>query len=363
MAWQSLSYAGGLARLGHDVFFFESSGTYESCYDPRTHITGRDPTYGLKFADAVWRKLGLEERWAYYDHWTAHWVGPAASRVREICSTADVVLNVSGVNEIEPQFEEVPRRVLIDTDPVFTQVRHLTKTNGLALVLAHTDFFTIGENLSALRRAADDGLLWRATREPIWLEQWPQQAGMPDGALTSVLHWDSYAPVEYNGCRFGMKSESFQEYISLPVRTGVRFELAMGGQHPSLGENGWTVIDPSIINADPWSYQGFVVRSKAEFAIAKSGYVLSQSGWFSERSASYLASGRPVVAQDTGFSTWLEMGRGVLAFNTIDEAMAGVQEINRDYQRHCRWAREIAHDYFDSDRVLSQLLDNVGESA
>jgi hypothetical protein len=176
------------------------------------------------------------------------------------------------------------------------------------------------------------------------------------------MNWDSYRSSEYRGIQYGMKSASFQDYLDLPQSTGPIFTLAVGSPSTPralLESKGWTVIDPRGPTLDPWTYQQFIQASKAEFSIAKQGYVRSWSGWFSERSAAYLASGRPVVAQDTGFSHWLEIGSGLLSFRTIEEAKQGIEAVSSRYDEHCQAARAIAEAHFDARRILPRLVERA----
>jgi hypothetical protein len=176
------------------------------------------------------------------------------------------------------------------------------------------------------------------------------------------MQWDSYPAQEYNGRRYGMKSESFGPYMNLPKQVGPVFELAIGSSsapYELIESKGWGLRDPIEVSKDPWTYQDYIQGSKAEFSIAKHGYVVSHSGWFSDRSAAYLASGRPVILQETGFSDWLNTGAGVISFNTPDQAIVAIEEINRCYKFHCEKALEIAREYFDSRKVLTDLIERV----
>jgi hypothetical protein len=362
MAWHHLQYVMGLRDLGHEVYFVEDSDdTLFCCYDPTRSVTDRDPTYGLQFATYVFKKIGLSERWAYYDAHTEHWFGPLGNRILSFCKSADFLLNLSCANPVRPWLIEIPVRALIDTDPVFTQIRNLSNPDRRALSSSHTVFFSFGENIGLSHCIIpNDGFLWRATRQPVVMDAWSVILGPENGKFTTVMQWDSYTAREYNGRRYGMKSESFGDYMDLPERAGPIFELAMG--NPSaprdiLRSKGWTLCNPLEVSRDPWTYQRYIQQSKAEFSVAKHGYVVCHSGWFSERSTAYLASGRPVVVQDTGFSDWLEAGSGVLSFNTPEEALAGIEEINSRYGFHCRAAREIAEEYFDASKVLLSLIE------
>lgn len=363
MAWHHLHYVLGLARLGHDVCFVEDSDDYPSCYDPHRHTIDTDPSYGLRFAERLFRRVGLADRWAYHDAHTSRWFGGCAGRVIDFCETADLLLNVSSVNPLRPWFAQIPTRVLIDTDPVFLQIRHLTDAAARDNAQRHTAFFSFGENLGTGRADCPcDGFHWQPTRQPIVLDEWPTTPGPVDGHFTTVMQWDSYAARQYEGRRYGMKSESFQSFLDLPRLTDIGLELAVGSStapRQLLHSHGWRLRDPLEITRDPWTYQEYIQHSKGEFSVAKHGYVVSRCGWFSERSAAYLAAGRPVLLQETGFSDWLTTDGGVVGFNTADEALAGLEDITSRYDHHSRTAREVARQYFDARRVLPDLLERA----
>ena len=361
MAWHHLQYAMGLRRLGHDVYFLEDSGDDASCcYDPERNVTDSRPDYGLAFAGAVFPRIGMADRWAYHDAHGTGWRGPSGGRAEELAASADLVLNLSGINLIRPWLADVPRRALVDTDPVFTQVRHLTEPDRLELANRHTSFHTFAENIGRPGcTIPDDGLPWSPTRQPVVLEAWPVTPAPQDGPFTTVMQWDSYPAREYDGRRYGLKSDSFASIIDLAGRTEAVFELAVGAPGPirkRLAAHGWRVQDPRPPTLDPWTYQRFIQRSRAEFSVAKDAYVSTRSGWFSERSAAYLASGRPVLVQETGFSDWLPPGPGVVPFTNVEEAVAGVAELAGDYPAHARAARAVAEESFDARTVLPRLL-------
>ena len=356
MAWHHLQYVLGLKELGHDVYFFEDSDDYPSCYDPTTNSTKIDPSYGLEFASYTFKSVGLAEKWTYYDAHTQTWFGPVADRALEICISADLLLNISGVNPLRDWFDRIPMRVLIDTDPAFLQIRHLQDKNARQMAARHTAFLSFGGNVGGAASLPDDGFTWLPTRQPIVLRSWPVVAGPSRGKFTTVMQWESYPPAVHEGRIFGTKSMSFEPYEDLPQKTPTAFKLAIGNPASHLLALGWSLCDPLEVTKDIWSYQSFIKESKAEFSVAKHGYIVSRSGWFSERSANYLASGRPVVVQNTGFTDWLPSGEGILAFSNPDEALAGIDEINAHYEIHCDSARQIAEAYFDSDKVLTLLI-------
>ncbi|HEX5472956.1 MAG TPA: hypothetical protein VFW73_13775, partial [Lacipirellulaceae bacterium] len=350
----------GLHRLGHEVLFLEESDDYPSCYDPTTHQVGTDPTYGLSFAKRAFSELGIGSGWAYYDAHQKRWRGPAAEMVDEFCGDADALIDVSGVNRVLPVLQHIPIRILIDTDPAFTQIRHLTNEAARSRASQHNVFFSFGEAIETGESTVpDDGFHWHATRQPVVLDVWPRSDGPNRGAFTTVMQWESYLPVEFDGRRFGMKSESFNMVRDVPSRTAAPLEIALGGTSAprhQLVRLGWRVVDPLSVTRDPWTYQMYLQQSRGEFSIAKHGYVVTRSGWFSERTACYLATGRPVIIQDTGFSQFIPCGEGIFAFDDAESALASIYRAEGQYQKHCGAARELAEAYFGSDKVLDSLL-------
>lgn len=366
LVWHHLQYILGLLQSGHDAIFLEDSGDDPYCYDPSCDEISTDPTYGLKYvADLfdVFASDGLHQRWAWYDATSKSWHGPFAPYVLDFCKTADLVINLSAVNPLRDWLLEIPIRALVDTDPVFTQIRHLTESEPLSLAKDHNRFFTFGTNIGTdLCRIPDDGFPWVATRQPIVLNCWnpAMVPGPADGPFTTVMQWDSYSRRQWNGILYGMKSDSFGPYIDLPTLVSERLELAMGGGsevRSQLMENGWSLKNPLRLLPSPFDYCQYLSRSKGEFSVAKHGYACSKSGWFSERSAAYLASGRPVITQDTGFSSWLPVGEGLMAFQNPKDAVLSLEAVSSRYESHCRAARHLASAYFSASLVLAELID------
>jgi hypothetical protein len=362
LSWHCLHYLLGLRDLGHDVFYVEDSDDYVSCYDPRLQEMTTDPTYGLGYLRRSFTRLGLGDRFAYYDAHTDMWHGSSRTAALDWLESADLLIDLSGVNPMRPWFQQVPVRVLIDTDPVFTQVRNLTEPAKRIDTESHTAWFTFGEAIGSPDCAIpDDGIAWRPTRQPIHLANWPLPEPATGTTYTTVMQWESYRAAELDGTRFGLKKDSFQQFVELPRRVPVRLQLALGGNDPRamLRANGWSVVNPLRVTRNPWTFQRYLAASRAEWTVAKHAYVQTNSGWFSERSANYLASGRPVVTQETGFSRFTPTGEGLFSFSTMDEAVGAIESIEADYERHRRAAREIAAEYFDARTVLSRLLDDI----
>jgi hypothetical protein len=360
MAWHHLQYVLGLVRLGHDVLFVEDSDDYPSCYDPIRHVVDTDPSYGLRFASDAFGRLGMENMWAYYDAHTSQWMGPAGKNAETFCESADLILNISGVNPIRAWTSRPPNRVFVDTDPAFTQVRNLTNEAARRNASEHNAFFTFAENVvKNTAQLPDDGFDWQPTRQPIVLDQWTPAPPPDDAPYTTVMQWASYPAVEWNGARYGTKAASFEPFLDLPRHTEVKLEIALGGSNAPrdrFRNEGWHLENPLEVALTPWDYRDYIQRSRGEISVAKQGYVASNSGWFSERSACYLASGRPVVTQDTGFTQWLPVGSGLFSFQNDQDALDAFTEIESNYDGHSSAARKLAEEFFDSESVLSHLL-------
>lgn len=368
MSWHHLHYLLGLADLGHEVWFYEDSGDYAQCYDPSRDVVDVDASHGLAYAQRVFDRFGFGQRWAYHDHLNGGaWRGPLGAGMQDICRSADLLINVSGINPLRPWLQGIPVRVLVDTDPVFTQVDILKDPVRRAFAEGHNAFFTFAQNFRQPGCSVpDDGLAWQPTRQPVVARHWPPSPGPADGPWTTVMLWDSYDERHWQGRSFGMKSREMEKVLSMPARSGERFEIVLGGPtapNELLIESGWVLRDPLSISRDPWTYQDFLRGSKAEFSVAKHGYVATASGWFSERSANYMALGRPVVVQDCGLSAHLPCGEGLLTFNTPDEALAGIEAVKMDYARHSAAAVEIVNSCFSPARVLAPLIESAFASA
>ena len=363
--WCYLQYVLGLARLGHDVYFVEESGNSPyCCYDIDNNVSGTDPSSGARFTQRAFERFGLGDHWAYWDEHAGEWLGSCAGSIEEICRSADVLLRMPAMTDsLKPWLEEIPVRVLIDHDPVFTQVRNLTDPAAKRDSDQYTAYLSFGENIvRGTAHVPDDGYAWGATRPPVVLEAWPVTPGRAEGSFSTVLKWEAYSAVEFDDVSYGMKSVSFEPFRKLPTRVDARLELAVGGGDTPARELqglGWSIRDPMRLSSSLSSYQDYLQTSKAEFSIAKQGYVISRSGWLSERTGNYLASGRPVLVQDTGFTDWLDCGEGMLAFASPEEAAAGIEEITAHYDRHCTAAREVAEAIFDSRKILPKLLDDA----
>lgn len=362
MAWHHMQYVLGLHQMGHSVYYLEDSGDEKyCCYDPSTGICNEDPTYGIRFIEDLFSAFQLQDRWTYYDKHLDQWHGHLSQPIRRRPEKFDMLINLSCSNPIRNWLADIPLKVLVDTDPAFTQIRNIVDPGRKALSQQHDCFFTFGENYGLPDcNIPDDGFPWKPTRQPVVLDVWPNTPASIMGKFTTVMQWDSYPARKFNGQYFAQKSESFLKFIDLPMKTSEVFEIAMGSEtapRQRLRDLGWIIRNPSEIVSDPWAYRKYVQQSKGEFSVSKQGYVVSNSGWFSERSSSYLASGRPVIVQETGFSNWMKTGTGVFPFTQTEDILEALDCIAGNYEAQCLAAQETARKYFEAGTVLSALIE------
>lgn len=360
-AWAVLQYVLGLRHLGHEVYVVES--VPEAALRP----VGLPPTASLQAAwlERLAASFGLEGRAALLVPERRQTVGVPYRALVAVAKRADLVVNLSGSLRDGEIVERAPLRLYVDLDPGFTQLWH---EEGIDVGLdGHTHFATVGLALGEVGCPVPTcGREWIGTLQPVVLGEWPAAGPVERDAFTSVANWRSYGSIEHDGVFYGQKAHALRKLADLPARARARFELALAihsderDEVTLLRRGGWGLVDPLEAAGTPERYRRFVAGSKAEIGVAKSGYVAARCAWFSDRSACYLASGRPVVAQDTGFLPFLPSGQGLLAFRDSQEAVNAVEQVERNYGAHAAAAREVAEEHFASDRVLGSLLDRVG---
>jgi hypothetical protein len=362
--WAVLQYALGLRRLGHRVHVIEPVAP--AALQPQGTALAR--SLNADYFLGVMREFGFEGASALLLEGTRDSVGMSYDDVRALAKRADVLFNINGILSEEELVEPIPVRLYMDIDAGFNQLWH---ASGFDRRFAgHTHHVTIGQGIGeAWSPVPTCGIDWLKSVQPVVLERWPVAEAIVHDGLTTIGNWRSSGSFEYEGMFIGQKVHSLREVIALPTRTSERFLLALG-IHPdetrdleALDRNGWELLDPMEIASTPNAYQRFIQGSKAEFGLVQQGCIVAPCGWFSDRSVCYLASGRPVIAQDTGFARWLPTGEGVFAFADEEGAVAAIDALNADYARHARAARELAEEHFDSDKVLSRVLEQVGSTA
>lgn len=351
-AWAVLQYVLGLRAQGHEVTLVEP-------------VAGIAPAAERFFLQEIVAAFGLEGTAALVDTAAKRTVGMPREDLVARTRRADLLLNVSGMLRDEELAERIPRRVFVDLDPPFNQVWHLQGADmGFD---RHTHFVTVALSMGRPECTVPPcGRDWITTLQPVCLDHWPVAAAAPmHDALTTVAHWRSYGSVTHDGVFLGQKAHAWRRLLDVPglvakpCRPALAIHAAEARDLAALAEQGWQLLDPAEHCGTPAGYRRFVQGSWAELGIAKSGYVDSRSGWFSDRSICYLASGRPVIAHDTGFAGHLPVGEGLFAFTSAAEVAAAVQTITADYERHRRAARALAEDRFDARRVLPALLERI----
>jgi hypothetical protein len=371
-AWVRLNWILGFQRLGCRVYFVEEI-KQATCQDAAGAPCAFADSVNLAYFKEITRQFGLDETAALIYEGGQEIHGPGQAELLALAESADLLVNISGHLACEPFFSRFRRKAFLDIDPGFTQIWHAGGITGARLA-GHDKYFTIGENIGTPACSiATNGMSWERVRPPVVLPEWPVTSAAADRRFTTVASWRGpYGPVQYQGKTFGLKVHEFRKVFALPERSRqpdgspCQFEIALN-IHPAdekdlqaLLRHGWRITNPRQAAGDPASFRRYVQDSAAEFSPAQAIYVETGSGWFSDRTVCYLASGKPALVQDTGFSRNYPVGEGLLAFRTLDEAVAGAEAIFRDYEKHCRAAREIAEAFFDSDKVLSRFLKEVG---
>jgi hypothetical protein len=376
VAWDYLQYAIGLARLGHDVVYHEDTWCWP--YDPLQRTMTDEASYSAAYLDDFFARYApeLSDRWHYLH---LHDVSYGMSRVTfdDFARSADLFINVSGGSFFPDALSERCLKLFLDTDPGYNQIILSERPSWsqnverwCAGVHAHDRHFTYAENFGAEDCPVPAaGIAWKKTRMPIVPELWPArpEAFAPDAAWSTVMTWNVFkGKLEYRGVEYRGKADEFVKIANLPHHFDRKFRLAIGGTEAPLDAltgQGWVVEDGPSATLTPQNYQDYVAASRGEVSVAKNVYVAMRTGWFSTRSACYLAASRPVVVQDTGFSHLLPTGRGLHAFSTGDEAAAAIEAIEADHAAEMKAARDVALAHFDARDVLTRLIEDAFASS
>jgi hypothetical protein len=364
--WLFLNWLRAFDRLGHEVWYVEDDSAWP--YDPVQKTVTDDCSYAVEHIDAWMRAIGLPGRWAFRlaDREGAAWgLEPAA--LDRLYRNSDVLLNLEGGTILREPHLAAPYRVYVETDPVIAELELAADPDARDPFANHHAIATYGENFGATDcKVPLDGRRYVKTRQAVDLDAWPAALEPEHRLFTTVGNYRQQGDDrEYEGeVYYWSKHIEWEKVLGLPGLTGQEFELAARASDEDrarLAAHGWTVVDPLPMSLDIFgAYPDYIRRSRAEFTVAKDMNVRLRSGWFSERDACYLASGKPVVAQDTGFSNVLPTGAGLFGFSDLDSARAAVEEINADYGRHARAARELAEEHFEAERVARRLLADLG---
>jgi hypothetical protein len=365
IAWQAMHYVVGLERLGYEAWYVEDHGA--NPYDPRVNSVVMECDYNVATVRRMMERHGLGGRWAYWDAINDVYHGLTREGVAELYRGADALINLCGATRLRDEHMACPTRIMVDTDPVYEQIKYAKADPAARAYLdAHTHFFTYGENVGGPGWIVPlCGVPWRATRPPVVLGLWPVDDAAPE-CFSTIATWENKGKnIDFEGETYvWSKHMNFLRFLDLPRRTPQCFAMAMlppsAAVEAEVRGNGWRILDPRPVSADMESYARFIRGSRGEFTVAKDIYVRPNSGWFSDRSVCYLAAGRPVVTMRTGFSRFYPAGEGLLEYGDAAEALAAIDAVNADYDRHSRAARAVAAEYFSSDRVLSKLMSEAG---
>lgn len=352
-AWVRMSWVEGLRRLGFDVWFVEQIS--RDLLVPRT----------ASFFRKVTSRFGLDGRSALLDDEGGGIEGVAPEELEEVAAEAALLVNISGHLRLPRLLARFRRKAYVDLDPGFTQFWHAAATNGERLS-GHDRYFTVGLNVGHPScQVPTDGIEWRPLPPPVVLDEWPVTAGDPE-TLTTIASWrGSFGPIHHAGRTYGLKVHEFRKFLDLPGHVPQALEIALdihpadGGDLESLRQRGWSIVDPQQAVPDPDAYRRYIQSSGAEFSVAQGIYVETCSGWFSDRTVRYLASGKPALVQDTGFGRHLPSGEGVIGFRSFEDAVAGARKFASDYELHGQAARRVAEEFFDSQKVLGLFLEEV----
>lgn len=367
MAWMHMQIAAGLRRLGHDVYYFETTSSWP--YDPLRRTCVNDSDYALPYLKRIAESFELDGRWAYRRSYADKaWFGLSRTKAEDLLAHADAVLNVAGATRFAEEGLKIGRLVYFGTDPGHHEIAFSQGDKEIRpLIEEHHDYVTYGENIGSPDCPIPPLPHFRSrTRQPVLLHLWRNRRS-PQRGFTTVGNWRQEGrDVEFaDQIYHWSKHHEFLKFIDLPRRIGqpIEFATALSNLDPKerqlLECHEWRLVDAHPFTTDPWPYRDYVRSSRGEFTVAKDLNVRLRSGWFSERSACYLAAGRPVITQDTGFGKFIPTGAGLFSFNTMDEALAAFDAINSDYEKHSRAARAIAEEYFAAETVLKKVLQDL----
>ncbi len=355
-----LQWLVGFQRLGHEVFFVEKSGWPDACFDPSTDVMSDDCSYGVRALEATLAPFGLDRSWCFVDV-AGRYHGMERTRIEQVFESAGLFVDMGTHGSWLPEARRTGVRILVDGDPGYTQMRAHIEKEDLG---GYDHYYSVGRNVGTERSMVPTlGKQWRPLFDPVVMDLFTCPPADSRAAFTTVMAWQTYRALDFGGRIYGQKDLEFRRFFDLPRRTSVPLEVAVGGEHVPTGEMvkaGWSVENPLARTKSVQTFHDYIASSRGEFSVCKNIYVDTNSGFFSDRSAAYLASARPVVMQDTGLDGHLPSGNGFFAVRTVEEAAAALDEIDANYGRHSTAARELAAGLLDTRKVLGALLTEVG---
>jgi hypothetical protein len=367
VTYQFLHYLIGLRRLGYDPYYVEDSGRW--IYNPETFLFSPDASANIRAVAPILEAHGFAGRWAFRGNYEGgQCYGMTEAELLQLYREADAFLNVTASQELREEHMACPRRIYVESDPFAVQIKIAEQDQPtINAVAAHDIHFSYGENLGEPDCTIPvERFHWLPTRQPVVMDLWdnPHPAS-PDSAYTTITTWHNKGKrIVFRGeVYYWTKGREFLKFVNLPKLREPRFELAFEATEKTkqiLHRHGWSTVHSLPISRDVNLYRDYIRHSRGEFTVAKDQVVRPRSGWFSDRSCCYLAAGRPVITQETGFSKFLPSGKGLFGFGSMDEILAAVDVIESDYEGSCRAAREIASEYFAAEKVLGSLMERAG---
>jgi hypothetical protein len=356
-AWASLQYLLGFRTLGHEVFYLEDCGDTTWVWDWEKGEWNYGLDYPAAYVNACLAPFGLGNAWIYRTDKDSR--GMELERFKEICRSADLlIMRATPLWNWREEYDWPKCRAFIDVDPGFTQITLANGDTGWLAGIARAERrFTLAQRIGeADCPIPQTGGPWLKTLPPIYLPEWPIVESEATH-FTSIIRWQGFREAAHNGVSYGQRDKEFPLYFDLPGATSQKFRMAQMGAKPELlAQHGWDVVPGEVISRTPDSYREFIRNSRAEFSVPKNGYVKMRGGWFSDRSVCYLASGRPVLIEDTGLREISPVNEGLVTFTDLPGAIAGVGNINTNYSRHCRAARALAENIFSTGRILPEFI-------
>lgn len=362
LSW-ALQFLLGLKELGHDVYLVEKAGYNFSCFDAEKQVMTNDCRYGVKIVSELLKRFGFENKWCYVDY-DENYYGLSKKKINDIFknSTAFIDSGSHGSWLLEAQNSTI--KVLIDGEPGYTQMKW---ANNIAMgkpVPIYDRYYTNGKNIGAYGNAVPSaGVRWEHMYSPVKTDIFKSSLPTKGSPYSTIMNWQSRSPISYNGKTYGQKDIEFQKFISLPEKVKHPIEVAVTGKKVPvelLKKKGWLITNAQKATISFNSFCNYLTYCRGEFSVCKNVFVENKTGWFSDKSAAYLASGRPVILQDTGFSSHLPTGEGLFAVSELNEAVNAIKEIESNYKKHSKAAREIAYNYLDAKKVMGKFLNELG---
>ncbi len=363
LSW-ALQYLVGLQELGHDVYMVEKYVHDNSCYDPEKLVFSNDCTYGVKVVSKLLSDYGFEKKWCFVESGEVYH-GLSRKGIGAVFKRADLYMENGAHGAWEEESLHAKCRVYIDVDPMFTQIKFYNNNVGGKPIPKFDHYFTNGLNVGKEGNTIPtNGINWKYIFNPVNSSLFKHVAPPPNAPYSTIMNWKSYDDrVYYKGVEYGHKNIEFEKFRSLPTMVKAPLEMAVSGLKDENSEivrkNNWSIKSAQKVTFSFNAFREYLQSCKGEFSVCKNMYTATNSGWFSDKSAAFMASGRPVIVQETGFSKYLPVGAGLFAVNNVDEAKEAIETIESNYEWHCEKAWEIANEYLSTNKVLGNFLKQV----